>query len=231
MMTQMIPIRVEVDNLSEKIKEAVDLLNKTETTQLIEAMGKIFPKAKAELEYNNPFELLVAVILSAQTTDIAVNKVTPALFEDYPTPKHMMSASLENLEEKLKSIGLYRNKAKFIKNTSKKLVEDFDGDVPNNRKDLMSLPGVGRKTANVVMSVAFEEPAIAVDTHVERVSKRFRIVDEDASVLEVEQALMEKLPENLWSIAHHRLIFFGRYQCPARKHNHDECIELIQKNL
>ena len=207
------------------------LLNDVETTKVIEAMGRIFPEAKAELNHRNAFELLIAVILSAQTTDVGVNKATPALFEAYPTPELMMGANLEDLEDKIKTIGLYRNKAKFIKKTATMLVEEFDSEVPMNRKDLESLPGVGRKTANVVMSVAFDEPAIAVDTHVERVSKKFNIVAEDASVIQVEKTLMEKLPKELWSIAHHRLIFFGRYQCPARKHNHEECIALVEENI
>lgn len=211
--------------------ETKQLLNKIETTKIIEAMGKIFPEAKAELDHKNAFELLIAVILSAQTTDIGVNKATPKLFEAYPTPELMMAAELEDLEDKIRTIGLYRNKAKFIKKTSTMLVEEFNGKVPSNRKDLESLPGVGRKTANVVMSVAFNEPAIAVDTHVERVSKKLNIADEDATVIQVEKTLMEKLPRELWSIAHHRLIFFGRYQCPARKHNHDECIAIIEENM
>lgn len=207
------------------------LLNDVETTKVIEAMGRIFPEAKAELNHKNAFELLIAVILSAQTTDVGVNKATPALFEAYPTPELMMEANLEDLEDKIKTIGLYRNKAKFIKKTATMLVGEFNSEVPMNRKDLESLPGVGRKTANVVMSVAFNEPAIAVDTHVERVSKKFNIVAEDASVIQVEKTLMEKLPKELWSIAHHRLIFFGRYQCPARKHNHEECIALVEENI
>lgn len=194
-------------------------------------MGRIYPEAKAELEHKSPFELLIAVILSAQTTDIGVNKVTPGLFEAYPTPEAMMHAEINDLEDKIKTIGLYRNKAKFIKNTSKKLVEEFDGQVPFNRKDLESLPGVGRKTANVVLSVAFNEPAIAVDTHVERIAKKFHIVEEDASVIQVEKTLMAKLPKELWSQAHHWLIFFGRYQCPARKHNHDECVALVKEHM
>lgn len=211
--------------------EAKQLLNKAETTKVIEAMGKIFPDAKAELDHKNAFELLIAVILSAQTTDIGVNKATPKLFEAYPTPELMMEAELEDLEDKIKTIGLYRNKAKFIKNTATMLVEKFDGEVPRNRKELESLSGVGRKTANVVMSVAFNEPAIAVDTHVERVSKRLNIVDENATVIQVEKTLMEKIPKELWSVAHHRLIFFGRYQCPARKHDHDECIARLEENM
>ncbi len=211
--------------------EDQNLLTKEETTKVIEAMGKIFPEAKAELDHKNAFELLIAVILSAQTTDIGVNKVTPGLFEAYPTPERMMVAELEDLENKLNTIGLFRNKAKFIKKTATQLVEDFHSEVPNNRKDLESLSGVGRKTANVVMSVVFDEPAIAVDTHVSRVSKRLNIVPKDATVLQVEKSLMEKLPKSIWSIAHHRLIFFGRYQCPARAHDHDECIAILKKNM
>lgn len=207
------------------------LLNKTEATQVIKAMGRIYPEAKAELDHQSPFELLIAVILSAQTTDIGVNKVTPQLFEAYPTPELMMKAEIEDLEDKLKTIGLYRNKAKFIKKTAAMLVENFNGEVPNTRKELESLSGVGRKTANVVLSVAFNQPAIAVDTHVERIAKRFNIVEENASVIQVENSLMEKLPEELWSQAHHWLIFFGRYQCPARKHNHEECIKIVKKHI
>ena len=207
------------------------LLNETETTQVIKAMGRIYPEAKAELDHQSPFELLIAVILSAQTTDIGVNKVTPQLFEAYPTPELMMKAEIEDLEDKLKTIGLYRNKAKFIKKTAAMLVESYNGEVPNTRKELESLSGVGRKTANVVLSVAFNQPAIAVDTHVERIAKRFNIVEENASVIQVENSLMEKLPEELWSQAHHWLIFFGRYQCPARKHNHEECIKIVKKHI
>lgn len=213
------------------MSNAQELLNAVQATKVILAMGRIFPEAKAELTHHTPFELLIAVILSAQTTDVGVNKVTPALFESYPTPETMMDAELEDLEEKLKTIGLYRNKAKFIKNTSRKLVEEFNGEVPSNRKGLESLPGVGRKTANVVLSVAFNQPAIAVDTHVERIAKKFNIVEESASVVQVEKTLMEKLPETIWSQAHHWMIFFGRYQCPARKHDHDACIALVNEHM
>ena len=180
------------------VKEKKKLLNAAETTRIIEAMGRIFPEAKAELNHKNAFELLIAVILSAQTTDVGVNKATPKLFEAYPTPELMMKADLQDIEDKIKTIGLYRNKAKFIKNTAAKLVEEFNGEVPMNRKDLESLPGVGRKTSNVVMSVAFNEPAIAVDTHVERIAKKFKMVDENASVIQVEKTLMEKLPKEMW---------------------------------
>ncbi|WP_080147393.1 endonuclease III [Marinilactibacillus piezotolerans] len=207
------------------------MLNSKETLALIEAMGKLFPEAKAELHYKNAFELLIAVILSAQTTDVGVNRVTPALFEAYPNPEKLMAAPLEDIMDKIKTIGLYRNKSKYIKKCARALVEQFGGEVPTTRSELESLPGVGRKTANVVMSVAFNKPAIAVDTHVERLSKKFNICSQNATVKQVEEALMEKLPEEIWGVAHHRLIFFGRYQCPARAHDHALCIERIKENL
>ncbi|MGX7389670.1 endonuclease III [Dolosigranulum pigrum] len=204
-----------------------NLLTSEETTKVIRAMGELFPEAKAELNHDSPFQLLIAVILSAQTTDVGVNKVTPGLFEAYPTPEALMQADREDIIEKIKTIGLYRNKAKFIKSCATDIVERFGGEVPQTRKELQSLAGVGRKTANVVMSVAFDEPAIAVDTHVNRISKKFNIAPEDASIRQVENCLMEKLPEDLWSQAHHWLIFFGRYQCPARDHDHEECVHKV----
>ncbi|WP_027107491.1 endonuclease III [Lacticigenium naphthae] len=205
------------------------LLNKQQTVDVIEAMGKMFPHAEAELIHQNSFELLISVILSAQTTDVGVNQVTPRLFEKYPTPEALMEAPVEDIMEQIKTIGLYRNKAKYIKKCARQLVEEFNGEVPQTMKELQSLAGVGRKTANVVMSVAFNEPAIAVDTHVERVSKRLNIVKQSATVLEVENTLKRKLPKELWSVAHHRLIFFGRYQCPARTHDHEECVEKLRE--
>lgn len=204
-----------------------NLLTSEETTKVIRAMGQLFPEAKAELNHDSPFQLLIAVILSAQTTDVGVNKVTPGLFEAYPTPEALMQANREDIMEKIKTIGLYRNKAKFIKSCATDIVERFGGEVPQTRKELQSLAGVGRKTANVVMSVAFAEPAIAVDTHVNRISKKFNIAPEDASIRQVENCLMEKLPKDLWSQAHHWLIFFGRYQCPARDHDHEECVRKV----
>lgn len=204
-----------------------NLLTSEEATKVIRAMGELFPEAKAELNHDSPFQLLIAVILSAQTTDVGVNKVTPGLFEAYSTPEALMQADREDIMEKIKTIGLYRNKAKFIKSCATDIVERFGGEVPQTRKELQSLAGVGRKTANVLMSVAFDEPAIAVDTHVNRISKKFNIAPEDASIRQVENCLMEKLPEDLWSQAHHWLIFFGRYQCPARDHDHEECVRKV----
>lgn len=207
------------------------MLSKKKTVQIIEAMGEIFPEAQCELTHQNAFQLLIAVMLSAQTTDVSVNRITPQLFAAYPTPEAFESATVEEIQEHIKSIGLYRNKAKYIKGCCHKLVTEFNGKVPQTLEELQSLPGVGRKSANVVLSVAFGVPAIAVDTHVERVTKRLGIVPQKASVREVEDVLMKKLPPELWGIAHHRLIFFGRYQCSARKHDHEQCLALLESHM
>ena len=191
--------------------------------EAIEKMYQMFPEAHGELQHNNPYELLIAVILSAQATDVSVNKATPALFEAFPTPEVLAAASVEEIIPKIKTIGLYRNKAKNIKACAQQLIENFGGQVPTTREALVSLPGVGRKTANVVLGDAFGIPAIAVDTHVERVSKRLRICKLNASVLEVEETLMRKIPEDLWVKTHHTLIFFGRYHCTARNPRCEVC--------
>ncbi|WP_163654091.1 endonuclease III [Listeria sp. PSOL-1] len=193
------------------------MLNKKQTVMCIEEMAKMFPAAHCELVHKNTFELLIAVVLSAQCTDNLVNKVTASLFEKYQTPEDYFSVPVTELEADIRSIGLYRNKAKNIQALSQKLVTDFNGSVPKTHAELESLPGVGRKTANVVMSVGFNIPAIAVDTHVERVSKRLGICRYKDSVAEVEETLRRKLPEEMWSDAHHYLIFFGRYHCKARR--------------
>lgn len=191
--------------------------------EAIEKMYQMFPEAHGELQHSNPYELLIAVILSAQATDVSVNKATPALFEAFPTPEDLAAASVEEIIPKIKTIGLYRNKAKNIKACAQQLIENFGGQVPTTREALVSLPGVGRKTANVVLGDAFGIPAIAVDTHVERVSKRLRICKLNASVLEVEETLMRKIPEDLWVKTHHTLIFFGRYHCTARNPRCELC--------
>lgn len=183
------------------------MLSKEKTMEAIEIMYDMFPEAECELTHQNPFQLLIAVILSAQATDVSVNKATPALFAAYPTPEALANAPIEGIIEKIKTIGLYRNKAKNIKACAAQLLEQFDGKVPETREELITLPGVGRKTANVVMGDAFGEPAIAVDTHVERVSKRLRICKLDASVREVEDTLMRKIPKELWVKTHHTMIF------------------------
>ena len=152
-----------------------------------------------------------------------MNKVTPKLFERFPTPARLAAASEEEVIECIQSLGLYRNKAKNIRLCAQQLMERFDGEVPCTREELVSLAGVGRKTANVVMSVAFNIPAFAVDTHVERISKRLQICRQKDTVLEVEENLCRKIPKELWSRAHHWMIFFGRYHCIARKPKCHEC--------
>jgi endonuclease-3 len=199
------------------------MLNNKQIRFCLDTFEEMFPDAECELNHNNAFELLVAVVLSAQATDALVNKVTPGLFVKYKTPEDYIVVSLEELQEDIKRIGLYRNKAKNIKKLAQTLVDDFDGKVPPTKKELESLAGVGRKTANVVASVAFGEPAIAVDTHVERVSKRLGICRWKDSVLEVEKTLMKRIPRNEWSVTHHRMIFFGRYHCKAQRPNCEEC--------
>ena len=181
------------------------MLSKTKTIEAVQTMGDLFPDAHCELNHRNAFELLIATILSAQATDVGVNKVTPKLFERFPTPAHLAEASEEAVIECIQSLGLYRSKAKNIRLCAQQLIERFNGEVPRTREELVSLAGVGRKTANVVMSVAFNIPAFAVDTHV------------------VEETLCRKIPKELWSRAHHWMIFFGRYHCIARKPKCHEC--------
>ena len=193
------------------------MLSKAKTLQAVLEMQKLFPDAHCELDHETPFQLLIATILSAQATDKGVNKVTPKLFAIYPNAHALANSEEEVVIECIQSLGLYRNKAKNIRLCAQQLVERFNGEVPQTREELVQLAGVGRKTANVVLSVAFGLPAFAVDTHVERISKRLQMVKQSASVLEVEETLCKKLPKDLWGKAHHSMIFFGRYHCIARK--------------
>lgn len=183
--------------------------------EILDVLEAEFGEARSELDYRNEFELLVAVLLSAQTTDVAVNKVTKNLFKDYPDAETLAKAEPEEIETYLKSIGLYRNKSKFLVDCARKMVKDFNGQVPKTRRELESLPGVGRKTANVVLSEGFGIPAIAVDTHVSRVSKRLGLAEEGDSVLQVERKLQALIPEERWHQAHHLLLLFGRYYSTA----------------
>lgn len=199
------------------------MLTKKEIRYVLDTMADMFPHAHCELIHTNPFELLIAVVLSAQTTDANVNRVTEKLFQKYKTPEDYLAVPQSELEEDIRSIGLYRTKAKNIQKLCRKLLDEYDGNVPQTREELMQFPGVGRKTANVVISVAFNVPAIAVDTHVERVAKRLGFCRWKDSVLEVEKTLMRKIPEEEWSISHHRFIFFGRYHCKAMNPNCSEC--------
>jgi len=191
--------------------------------QILDVMNKMFPNAECELNHANGFELIVAVMLSAQTTDASVNKLTNKLFEKYKTPYDYTNVSLTELENDLRTIGLFRNKAKNLQKLSQRIIDVYDGNIPTSQVELETLPGVGRKTANVVLSVWFNVPRIAVDTHVERVSKRLKLAYENDSVLKVEEKLMRKLPKDKWSDTHHKMIFFGRYHCTARNPKCEQC--------
>ncbi|MFC0014649.1 MULTISPECIES: endonuclease III [Allobacillus] len=199
------------------------MLNKKQIRVVLDTFEDMFPDAECELTHSNEFELLIAVVLSAQATDALINKVTPDLFKKYKSPEDYLNVPLEELENDIRRIGLFRSKAKNIRKLSEDLIAKHNGEVPNDYDQLIGLAGVGRKTANVVMSVAFGKPAIAVDTHVERVSKRLGICRWKDSVLEVEKTLMRKIPEEEWSDTHHRMIFFGRYHCRAKSPNCPEC--------
>jgi len=190
---------------------------------ILDVLAEMFPNAKCELNHENPFELLIAVVLSAQCTDKKVNEVTADLFKKYRTPEDYVNVPLEELENDIKRIGLYRNKARNIQKLCRALIEEHGGEVPSRREELVKLAGVGRKTANVVVSNAFGVPAIAVDTHVERVTKRLGICRQKDTVLEVEKTLERLVPKDEWTITHHRLIFFGRYHCTAKNPNCAAC--------
>lgn len=190
---------------------------------IIENLNRLYPDAHCELNHKDSFELLIAVVLSAQTTDVSVNRVTPALFEKYPDALSLSEASEEDVMRLIHSIGLYKNKSRNIINLAKELVKRFDGEVPSKREELESLPGVGRKTANVVLSNCFDYPAFAVDTHVSRVSKRLMIARKDDDVLTIEKKLMKFFPRNRWSRLHHQFIFFGRYKCKAKNPECTDC--------
>ena len=190
---------------------------------IIENLNRLYPDAHCELNHKDSFELLIAVVLSAQTTDVSVNRVTPALFEKYPDALSLSEASEEDVMRLIHSIGLYKNKSRNIINLAKELVKRFNGEVPSKREELESLPGVGRKTANVVLSNCFDYPAFAVDTHVSRVSKRLMIAIKDDDVLTIEKKLMKFFPRNCWSRLHHQFIFFGRYKCKAKNPECTDC--------
>jgi len=197
-------------------------ITKEEALKVIEILKNTYPNAKSGLKFTNPFELLIATILSAQCTDKRVNIITDRLFKKYKTPEDFLKLTPEELQEEIRECGLYRNKSKSILETCKILKEKYDSKVPETLEELMTLPGVGRKTANVVLSNAFSKQAIAVDTHVFRVSNRIGLAD-SKDVFTTEKQLMELIPENLWSLSHHLLIHHGRNLCTARKPKCNEC--------
>lgn len=197
-------------------------MNNKNIDKIIKTLENIYPEAKCALEFNSPYELLVATILSAQCTDVRVNKVTGELYKEFNTPEKMVELTEQELGEKIKSCGLYRNKSKNILAMSRILINDYKGEVPDNMEELLKLPGVGRKTANVVLSNAFGVPAIAVDTHVFRVSNRLGIA-KGSTPLKVEMELMNNIPRDKWSITHHYLIWHGRRICKSRKPDCEAC--------
>jgi len=200
------------------------MTRKERYTSFINYFNQNNPNAKTELEYTNPYQLLVAVILSAQCTDKRVNLTTPALFEQYPTPELLAETTFEELFPYIRSISYPNNKTKHLIGMAKMLVEDFDSIVPENINELQKLPGVGRKTANVIASVVYNQPTMAVDTHVFRVSKRIGLVTQNAkTTLEVEKQLIKHIPKEHVPKAHHWLILHGRYICLARKPNCRDC--------
>ncbi len=202
------------------------VLSKKRARHVLEEIIALFPEEKPSLHFSNNFELLIAVMLSAQTTDAAVNKVTPALFKAYPTPQKMAVASVAEIASYINKLGLYRNKAKYLKTCANQLLEQFNGEVPHTRKELESLAGVGRKTANVVMSVGFGIPAFAVDTHVQRICKHHHIVKQDAKPLDVEKRVMAVLPPEKWLAAHQAMIAFGRAICHPQNPECDQYPQL-----
>ena len=190
---------------------------------VLERFAREMPSPKTELHYENPYQILVAVILSAQCTDKRVNMITPALFKAFPTPEALAKGSREEIYELIKSCSYPNNKTKSLMGMARKLVDDFGGEVPDDIDSLMSLPGVGRKTANVILSVVFNHPAMAVDTHVFRVAERIGLTTRSKSVRNTEKELTDRIPDEVLSMAHHWLILHGRYVCKARKPQCDRC--------
>lgn len=194
-----------------------------DVARILDTLDEMFPDAHCELNHRNAYELCVAVVLSAQTTDVSVNKATPALFERYPSASDLAQAKQEDVEQYIKKIGLYRSKAKNIIGLAQYACEHYHGQIPDTLEELVKMPGVGRKSANVVLSVCYNVPAFAVDTHVERISKRLGFARKNDSVLDVERKLMKKIPKSRWNDMHHKFIFFGRYFCKAKNPSCSEC--------
>ncbi len=186
-------------------------------------LDELYPNPKCELNYNKDYELLIAVVLSAQTTDKRVNSVTSILFDKYPSIDDLSKASVNDIMEIIKPIGTFHKKAIFVKEIANILVNQYGGCVPNDRGALEQMPGVGRKTANVVLSNLFDVPAIAVDTHVSRVSKRLGLANKKDDVVTIEKKLMKKFDKSVWSKRHHQLVLFGRYHCKATSPNCNDC--------
>ena len=196
---------------------------KNNSRLIINGLNSLYPNAKCELKHHSRFELLIAVILSGQSTDERVNSVTPFLFKKYKNAFELSKANINDVKKIIKPIGLYNTKANNIVKTSIILVDKYKGKVPNDRNALESLPGVGRKTANIILNNCFNVPAFAVDTHVSRVSKRLKIANKSDDVKEIEEKLMNYFPSKHWGKLHHQFIFFGRYKCKAIKPDCNDC--------
>ena len=196
---------------------------KTNINPLLNYLDEMFPSARCELFYSKDYELVIAVMLSAQTTDKSVNAVTPILFDKYPSLEELNKAPLSDIEEILKPIGLYKNKAKNLKGIVKDLLERFNGKVPSNKDELMTLPGVGNKTAGVIRAEIFQIPDLPVDTHILRISKRLNLAKKEDEPIDVERKLKKLIPEERWIKSHHQLIHFGRYFCTARNPQCENC--------
>ena len=191
--------------------------------RILEYLDELYESPKCELNYNKDYEFLIAIVLSAQTTDKRVNKVTEVLFNKYDSLEKLSRADISDIEDIIREIGTFRRKSIYVRDIALKLVNDGYNNIPNDRKYIESLPGVGRKTANVFLSNIYAEPAIAVDTHVSRVSKRLGLAKNNDDVTVIEKKLEKKIPKDRWGKTHHQMVLFGRYQCKAIKPECDNC--------
>lgn len=199
------------------------MMKKNNSILIQNYLDELFPNPKCELNYSKDYELLIATVLSAQTTDKRVNEVTKILFKKYDSLEKIKDAQIDDIKEIIKPIGMVNKKSEFVKQIASYLLENYNGKVPNDELELTSIPGVGRKTSNVVRSNLFNYPAIAVDTHVTRVSKRLNIANNNDDVSIIEKKLMKEFPKDKWARLHHQLVLFGRYHCTAKKPKCNEC--------
>ena len=195
---------------------------------ILEYLDELFPMPKCELNYSKDYEFLIAIVLSAQTTDKRVNKVTDVLFKKYPTLEELCNANIGDIEDIIREIGTFRRKSVYVRDIAVRLINDGYTNVPNDRSYIESLPGVGRKTANVFLSNIYDVAAIAVDTHVSRVSKRLGLVSKNDDVVKIEKKLEKKIPKEKWGRVHHQMVLFGRYNCKALK---PDCINCRLRDI
>ena len=199
------------------------MLNKTQFQEVSNYLDSLFPNAKCELFYTKDYELVIAVMLSAQTTDKSVNNVTAHLFKKYPTLKSLVDADIKDIENEIQSLGLYKNKAKNIKGIAETLYNDFNSVLPSDKDELQKLPGIGNKSAGVIRCEVFKIPDLPVDTHIIRISNRLGIANKNDEPIDIERKLKKIIPEESWIKSHHQLIHFGRYFCTARNPKCSEC--------